>query len=209
MIQTQLFTRWFEHFADYAEPTEASPVLLLDRHFSHTNNIGLGSIDTGPNSNTRENQSTSVLRPDSFMILPVLPTYISPTSPSGSPHPVPTSQAEKRPPLQERNCLVFSPFDIMPIPPTSKAISNSGHKQAGSEIKSSSPYKKKLKTLEKKLLKLEKKERKEEKEEQRKEEEIKRQYREAQKKLKTKIEKSKEQWKKQCCEIDNDIWGLG
>ncbi|CAF4948054.1 unnamed protein product [Pieris macdunnoughi] len=42
LIQTHLFTEWFQHFIEYVKPTEASPVLLiLDGHYSHTKNIEL------------------------------------------------------------------------------------------------------------------------------------------------------------------------
>ncbi|KAJ2938063.1 hypothetical protein O0L34_g19386 [Tuta absoluta] len=56
-IQTHLFTQWFEHFIDYVQPFEASPVLLLfDGHYSHTKNIEL--IDKA-----RENHVTLVSLP--------------------------------------------------------------------------------------------------------------------------------------------------
>jgi len=41
-IQTDLFTKWFKHFINYAKPSASSPVLLiLDGHTSHTRNIEL------------------------------------------------------------------------------------------------------------------------------------------------------------------------
>lgn len=41
-IQSNLFTLWFQHFIDCVKPTEDKPVLLvLDGHFSHTQNIDL------------------------------------------------------------------------------------------------------------------------------------------------------------------------
>ncbi|KAF2890100.1 hypothetical protein ILUMI_16073, partial [Ignelater luminosus] len=154
-IERHLFTQWLEHFVDYVKPAEGSLVFfILDGHFSYTKNIELVELVT-PNqqnllhSNTIENQSTLVLRPDSLSVLPVSPTYRKeqthktlPTSRSGSPHPGPTSPAEKR--------LVFSPFDIMTTPLTSKGRSNS-------ESESTSTYEKELEELEKmKLLNLKK-----------------------------------------------------
>lgn len=39
-VQTELFTRWFEHFVTYTRPSADSPVLLiLDGHYSHTRNL--------------------------------------------------------------------------------------------------------------------------------------------------------------------------
>lgn len=39
-IQASLFTKWFEHFLDFAKPSEKSPVLLiLDGHYNHTHNV--------------------------------------------------------------------------------------------------------------------------------------------------------------------------
>lgn len=41
-IQTNLFTKWFEHFIQHVKPSEKSPVLLiLDGHTSHTRNLDL------------------------------------------------------------------------------------------------------------------------------------------------------------------------
>lgn len=41
-IQTNLFTKWFQHFIQHVKPTEESPVLLiLDGHTSHTRNLEL------------------------------------------------------------------------------------------------------------------------------------------------------------------------
>lgn len=41
-IQTNSFTQWFQHFIQHSNPTEEKPVLLiLDGHYSHTQNIDL------------------------------------------------------------------------------------------------------------------------------------------------------------------------
>lgn len=41
-IQTELFTKWFQHFINHVKPSATSPVLLiLDGHVSHTRNIDL------------------------------------------------------------------------------------------------------------------------------------------------------------------------
>ena len=41
-IQANLFTMWFQHFVAFVKPTKVKPVLLiLDGHFSHTQNIDL------------------------------------------------------------------------------------------------------------------------------------------------------------------------
>lgn len=41
-IQTNLFTKWFQHFIQHVKPSEESPVLLiLDGHTSHTRNLEL------------------------------------------------------------------------------------------------------------------------------------------------------------------------
>ncbi|KAJ8935948.1 hypothetical protein NQ314_012570 [Rhamnusium bicolor] len=38
-VQSNLFTKWFQHFISVEKPTKESPVLLaLDRHYSHTRN---------------------------------------------------------------------------------------------------------------------------------------------------------------------------
>ncbi|XP_063232742.1 uncharacterized protein LOC134536762 [Bacillus rossius redtenbacheri] len=39
-IQTDIFSKWFDHFVNFTKPTEADPVILiLDGHHSHTRNI--------------------------------------------------------------------------------------------------------------------------------------------------------------------------
>lgn len=41
-IQTNLFTKWFEHFIQHVKPSRESPILLLlDGHTSHTRNLEL------------------------------------------------------------------------------------------------------------------------------------------------------------------------
>ena len=49
-IQTNSFTQWFRHFIEYSSPTKEKPVLLLlDGHYSHTQNIEL--IDLAKQNN--------------------------------------------------------------------------------------------------------------------------------------------------------------
>lgn len=56
-IQSNIFTRWFQHFIDTVKPTEKSPVLLiLDGHYSHTRNIQI--IDLA-----RDNHVTIIVLP--------------------------------------------------------------------------------------------------------------------------------------------------
>lgn len=39
-IQTDVFSKWFDRFVKYREPTEKEPVMLvLDGHYSYTRNI--------------------------------------------------------------------------------------------------------------------------------------------------------------------------
>lgn len=46
-IQTNLFTMWFLHFVDFLKPTKDKAVLLiLDSHYSHTQNINLIDLAT-------------------------------------------------------------------------------------------------------------------------------------------------------------------
>ena len=39
-IQTDIFTKWFDHFVHFVNPSADDPVLLIvDGHYSHTKNI--------------------------------------------------------------------------------------------------------------------------------------------------------------------------
>lgn len=39
-VQTDIFSKWFDHFVKYSKPTDEEPVILvLDGHYSHTRNI--------------------------------------------------------------------------------------------------------------------------------------------------------------------------
>lgn len=73
-IQTNLFTQWFEHFIKQTNPTKESPVLLiLDGHYSHTQNIDL--IDLA-----KENHVTIVSLPPhcSHKLQPLDKTFMGP-----------------------------------------------------------------------------------------------------------------------------------
>lgn len=73
-IQTNLFTQWFQHFIEYTNPTKEKPVcLILDGHFSHTQNIDL--IDLA-----REHHVTIVSLPPhcSHKLQPLDRTFMSP-----------------------------------------------------------------------------------------------------------------------------------
>ena len=44
-MQTELFVKWFQHFLEYARPTQEKPVLLiLDGHKTHTQNLAFINI---------------------------------------------------------------------------------------------------------------------------------------------------------------------
>lgn len=73
-IQSNLFTQWFQHFIEYTNPTQEKPVcLILDGHFSHTQNIDL--IDLA-----REHHVTIVSLPPhcSHKLQPLDRTFMSP-----------------------------------------------------------------------------------------------------------------------------------
>ncbi|XP_022198653.2 tigger transposable element-derived protein 2 [Nilaparvata lugens] len=73
-IQTNSFTQWFRHFIEFSNPTEEKPVLLLlDGHFSHTQNIDL--IDLA-----KENHVTILSLPPhcSHKLQPLDKTFMGP-----------------------------------------------------------------------------------------------------------------------------------
>ena len=73
-VQTDLFSRWFEHFIDKTRPSEDSPVLLiLDGHFSHTRNLEVIT-------KARENNVTIVCLPprSSHKLQPLDKTFMGP-----------------------------------------------------------------------------------------------------------------------------------
>ncbi|XP_072392356.1 uncharacterized protein [Diabrotica undecimpunctata] len=72
-IQSNIFTRWFQHFIDTVKPTKKLPVLLImDGYYSHTRNIEVINL-------ARDNHVTIIVLPPhcAHKRQPLDKTYIS------------------------------------------------------------------------------------------------------------------------------------